>query len=1107
MIYIASYVNRISFLLFLSILIILLSGDVELNPGPAPSPNTTNDHSNSNSSYLQNDQSYLHNPLSLFSVIHLNVQSLKPKLDIIESTLNNIEILCFTESWLNSEISDDEIKIKGFHLPFRCDRETRQGGGVTVYVRENLVCKRRTDLEVKGLENVWIEADIKHETFLIGTFYRPPNSTATTWDQIQNSISAANDTNVTNILVLGDFNENQFSLNPTKMKLISASQGLTQLLNKPTSITEFSETLIDLILTNNTNIIHDYGVLEPFLEVNKRFHRPTFCLINSKKIASKKCKRTIFLYEKGNYELLKIRIKNENLDNRITEEKSIDDNVKLITEIIVNTAKECIPNKEITIRKDELPWITNEIRREMRKRNRARNKAKKSNNTEDWGKFKKIRNNVVNLLRKSKNMYNDKTCKNIEESNFSSKQWWKLVNQIIGQPDKNSQIHAIKTDADCIIYDDTDKANALNDFFVSQSTLTENNTLPDYQPVSDQPSLDKIIITEQDVLDVIKNLDTSKASGPDAISPKMIKPICNEIAKPLSKIFNLSLKNQKFPSDWKIANVIPVFKKKDPLKVENYRPISLLCIIAKIFEKCIYKYLHNFIVFNHLITPHQSGFTKNDNTVNQLLFLSNEISRALDDGKEFRTVFFDISKAFDRVWHAGLIFKLKRMGINGEFLGWVADYLSERKQAVVLNGSKSNVVSTNAGVPQGSILGPIFFLIFINDIVLEVNCSIKLFADDTSIYLIVNDPISASQNLNENLCKIHQWSKKWLVQFNPAKTENLIISRKEQSNHPPLMMNNVTIVNVNKHKHLGLVFSCNGKWHDHIFEIIDKANKKMHILRSFKFKLKRKVLESMYFTFIRPILEYSDIIWDNCPIYLKDLLENINLQAGRIVTGATRFSSNQSVYGETGWPTLEQRREQHKLIQVYKIINGLTPDFLCDLLPQQFSDRHSYPTRNSSNYSYLPSKTSFHYYSFFPSSIRLWNNLDPDIRTLKSLKEFKHKIVNKIKIPEYYHVGTRPGQIYHTRIRMRCSSLKQHLYHCNLIDSQLCPCGKIESAAHYLLHCPFYSDIRDKYIKPIQQNLTCNLLLFGDDRKSIGDNCRIFENVQKFIIKSKRFDP
>ena len=306
---------------------------------------------------------------------------------------------------------------------------------------------------------------------------------------------------------------------------------------------------------------------------------------------------------------------------------------------------------------------------------------------------------------------------------------------------------------------------------------------------------------------------------------------------------------------------------------------SLCCLLlVKPLQKCIYKHIFNFI--RELITEHQSGFTLNDSTTNQLLYLAHIFSKALDEGKEIRIIFFDISKAFDRVWHRGLLFKLKKMGIVGDLLLWLKDYLSNRKQRVVINGKESSWENISAGVPQGSILGPLLFLIFINDIVSEVNCPIKLFADDTSIYAIVENPLVASIQLNSDLQKIHEWSQRWLVNFNPRKTESIIISRKgEPRLHPPLYMNHVEIKTVVTHKHLGLTFSQDGSWTSHIDEIISKANSRLNILRKLKFKLDRRSLEQMYISYIRPLFEYADVIWDNCPDYMKDKLEKNKLRS------------------------------------------------------------------------------------------------------------------------------------------------------------------------------------------------------------------------------------
>ena len=205
------------------------------------------------------------------------------------------------------------------------------------------------------------------------------------------------------------------------------------------------------------------------------------------------------------------------------------------------------------------------------------------------------------------------------------------------------------------------------------------------------------------------------------------------------------------PGLWKQANVTPVFKKNDPSDVSNYRPISLLNTIGKVLEKIVHKHVYNFLSEHQVITTLQSGFIPGDSTVNQLVDIYNTFCRALDDGKEVRAIFCDISKAFDRVWHKGLLFKLQSVGISGSLLQWFTDYLYNRKQRVVIPGVSSNWSSVEAGVPQGSILGPLLFLLYINDIVENINSSIRLFADDTTLYIIVDNPLHAANQLNTSV--------------------------------------------------------------------------------------------------------------------------------------------------------------------------------------------------------------------------------------------------------------------------------------------------------------------------------------------------------------------
>ena len=302
---------------------------------------------------------------------------------------------------------------------------------------------------------------------------------------------------------------------------------------------------------------------------------------------------------------------------------------------------------------------------------------------------------------------------------------------------------------DKIYTDDTENANLLNSYFKTQSDLNDAGKKLVHIIQSNPNNLTQLVTNPTEVKSILKTLQTGKASGPDNINNYVLKTCSSELSYPLSKLFNLSLSLSKVPKAWKKANVTPVFKKDDPTDCKNYRPISLLSTLGKVMEKIVHKHVFNFFSTNNVITSLQSGFVPGDSNANQLVDIYDTFSKALDDGLEARAVFCDISKAFDRVWHKGVSLKLKSVGLSGSLLGWFQNYLSDRKQRVVLPVGCSTWVSINAGVPHGSILGPLLFLIYINDIVKDINSIIRLFADDTSLYIIVDSPEEASQTINQ----------------------------------------------------------------------------------------------------------------------------------------------------------------------------------------------------------------------------------------------------------------------------------------------------------------------------------------------------------------------
>ena len=360
---------------------------------------------------------------------------------------------------------------------------------------------------------------------------------------------------------------------------------------------------------------------------------------------------------------------------------------------------------------------------------------------------------VITMIRNSKKSYYNKLADRLKSSTLSTKDWWSTLKSFINS-NSNSSIPPLEY-GNKIYTNESDKANIFNKYFQSQTILDETNAVPpDIAPPDLNSELTNIVLTPLEVESVLKTLTVGKASGPNGLSNRVLKELSVQLSIPFCSLFNQSLQTGFLPSFYKEANVCPVPKKGDLSSVSNHRPISLLNAEAKVFERLVFKYLFNHLRDNNLLSSLQSGFIPGDSTVNQLTFLYNTFCQALDSGKEVRAVFCDISKAFDRVWHVGLLHKLRAAGVTGEILNWFNNYLSDRKQRVVLPGAVSDWLFIRAGVPQGSILGPLLFLLYINDIVTDIGSNIRLFADDTSLYIVVDDPSDAANCLNTDLDKI-----------------------------------------------------------------------------------------------------------------------------------------------------------------------------------------------------------------------------------------------------------------------------------------------------------------------------------------------------------------
>jgi hypothetical protein len=399
--------------------------------------------------------------------------------------------------------------------------------------------------------------------------------------------------------------------------------------------------------------------------------------------------------------------------------------------------------------------------------------------------------------------------------------------------------------------------------------------LPSLSAFQNSKYLANISTSEQEINILLRNVDLSKACGSDGIGNFILKICAEYIADPLCHIINESLLQGVYPSLWKFANVIPIFKKDDCQSKVNYRPVSLLACLSKISEKIVFIRLYNFLLDINFLNPFQSGFRPGDSTVNQLILITHKIYEALEQGKEVRLSFI-------------------------------------------------------------------------------------------------------------------------------RKNHPMVFSTKRQKPlHPQLKYDNQIIESVSNHKHLGVTLSSSLSWRTHVFNIYEKASKRLNLLKGLKFRINRANLDNLYKALIRPILEYSNVLWDNCSLSECDLIESIQYESARVVTGAMKGTSRTRLLEELSWEDMKTRRSMHKLVLYYKIVNNLTPNYLSDLLPQTVQQRSGLLLRNSENITLYRSRTERFKKSFFPSTTSMWNNLQVRDRNISTVQAFKRSLLQYFDIKNY----------------------------------------------------------------------------------------------------------
>ena len=1040
-------------------------------------------------------------------IFHLNSRSIRHKLDNIYDVADDFHVLCFSETHLDPSIGTDALELEGFDTPLRKDR-SQHGGGVMVYISNSLKYERHEEFEDPRLESIWLEVKLKMQNILICCFYRSDFNTSQSVfiSSMQTSIEMAIDY-CPNIILVGDININFIHMPNAQLQDCLSLFNLTNVITEPTRTIGQSSTLIDPILVTDPCRVLDSGVIPVSDQISD--HKATYVSLKIQTDLSNSYYRDIWNYKNADYDKLNKCIFQFDWDSVINDNVTVDDACNKFTSIFLEFCKECIPRKKVLIRPNDKPWFNSELRYNIRLRDRLRKKAFKTNNNFDKIRYKRQRNRVNNMKKNAKENFNDTIDDILSNSETGSKSFWQIMGRFMGKSQCSFKVPPLSNADDIYSFSDQDKATTLNDYFCSISTIDDLNIeLPVFENRT-EISLSHIVITQSEVTDILNTLKVNKATGPDGISHRMLKNCSISLAIPLCLLFNLSLRLHTYPSLWKLAHITPIFKKGDKSVASNYRPISLISCVGKSFERILFKHVYNHLDSNSLIYKYQSGFLPGHSTVHHLIESIHNTCLALENFETSCQVFCDISKAFDRVWHRGLLLKMERYGIRGDLLLWFKSYLENRNQKVCINESLSSSRNITAGVPQGSVLGPLLFLIYINDISENLQGSARLFADDTSLSYSLRNLQNLQLIINDDLKHLHEWARRWLITFNPSKTEVLLISNTFIDFDMQLVMDNSVLKIVDMHKHLGVTLSSNNKWNKHVELIIKSASKQVSYLRKAKYQFSKEILSKLYCTYIRPLLEYASEVWDGCTQTDAYRFEQVQLIAARIVTGLPVFASLNSIYVETGWKTLAERRKTKKLTLMYKIVNNDAPSYLTDLLPSRVDVMSNYNLRNSQNFEIPFARLCSFESSFFPSTLRLWNSTEESIRNAPTLSAFKSNIKKQpFRIHQFPSTKDRLNDIILTRIRHNCSNLNADLFRVNISANSNCRCGAVnENVHHYFLECILYVEQRNRLFSSINPlvNVHLKLITNGNAALNAETNAVIHSAVLKYIKDTHRF--
>ena len=947
-----------------------------------------NDTTNNNNNNVKSNSNCNNNIKNSLKVYYCNARSLRKKDKFNELigliTVNEYDIVCITESWISQTYNKDllgDYQIKGYNM-YIYERIHRQGGGVVMYAKNNLSVSEVGNIKNDiGVESLWVDIKSnKNITIRVGLFYRAPDSNF----DINNTIINEINTGLQNIgnnpaIILGDFNLPDINWNlhigrNEDVEFLNCLHDnfLDQLINFNTR----GNNILDLLFTNDSNLVSSLTSSPPL--DNSDHSSFIFNLnVSTQRNENKELK---YNYNKGDFNKFRTLLSEIDWVEKF-ENKTCNEMWEIFKLNLENTQNLCIPKVKIRSSKKLKPtWWNNDIKKLIKDKKVAWDRVVKNNYQEcDLQVFRIKRDLVKTEIRKAERLDIIKLSNDIKNNKkffgyFNVKR--KLKNKI-----SNLKCQGLTVDGDENI------VNELNNYFSSVFNKTNTDNLNNLQQEEEDilgniNSINNINVTSDMVKKIILSLDVNKACGPDGIGSRVLKEGVDNLSLGLSIIYNKSLQSAQVPLDWKVGNVVPIFKKGNKECVENYRPVSLTSVACRILERVIKENVVSFLDRYKLVLKSQHGFTKNRSCLTNLLEYINYVTEVIDSGKPVDVVYLDFSKAFDRVCHRRLIYKLWKLGIRGEILDWITEWLQNRKQRVVLNGVKSGWKDVDSGVPQGSVLGPLLFTLFVNDIDLGLDCQIWKFADDTKIVRAVENSEDCFRQ-QRNLDRLVSWGDKWKMNFNVGKCKVMHIGNNNLKFG--YLMNGEWLDETDCEKDLGVMIDSNLKSGRQVLEARNKANRMLgFITRNLSYKSK-EVIKKLYNAYVRPHLEYCIQVWS--PYYRHDLdmLESVQRRATRLIPGFSRLEYRDRLK-KLDMFSVRRRYLRGDMIQVYKMFEGIDDININDFFEIAIdSSTRGHNRKLKTKYSRLDCRK----YSFSLRVVDLWNRLGSDTVNSKSISAFK----------------------------------------------------------------------------------------------------------------------